>query len=347
MYPFDIIMRSNFLIVLVLLASCQNRSETSEGGPVRNAHSMAYHAGDSAVYLFGGATEKEVVNTLSKLQNRSWVALNFEGGPEPRTFAAFTYDPKNDRLLLFGGSKVLFGSETTVHNLLNDTWEYKDEQWERIGTSKAPSPRAEMSMAYDARREVIVLFGGYTIENEEYVKLADTWEFRDNTWSKKTVEGPSARHGAPMIYDHERETILLFGGSTVDKQYGEHAGETWTWNGDSWTQVLADHQPEGIFNSTMAYDAEGNFIRFGGWDGRSRVDLTYTLSSSGWELLQPLNQPTARNHHAMVYDEKNSRILMYGGHDGKYVFGDLWEWTDGKWNLVIKVDPVKRLKNGH
>jgi hypothetical protein len=49
----------------------------------------------------------------------------------------------------------------------------------------------------------------------------------------------------------------------------------------------------------------------------------------------------------MVYDQESKSFILYGGHDGDNVFGDVWEFKNGKWLLMIKVDPRKRLDNGH
>jgi hypothetical protein len=314
---------------------------------VRNAHSMAYHSGESQVYLFGGANEKEVLSDLWVLDNTNWQKVVTKNAPEPRTFAPMIYDTENNRLVLFGGSKVLFGKYSDPQNLLNDTWQFKNNQWKKLITNEAPSPRAEAAMAYDESRKTIVLFGGYEIQNGEYIKLGDTWEFHNNDWHLSSRVGPSARHGVSMAYDSEDKSIVLFGGSTIDKQYGEYRGETWKWNGENWNKLDIE-QPTGIYNAAMGYDKEQReLIRFGGWNGKSRINETWSFRNNKWNKLESNNNPTSRNHSDMVFDAKNKRIVLFGGHDGDNVFGGVWEYTNLKWKKISETKPIKRVKNGH
>ncbi len=334
---------------LILISSCSKGPDPSnqESAFVRNAHSMVYHAGDSLIYAFGGANAREVLSDLWTLENGSWQKVSPDTTPAPRTFAALVYDDVANRLILFGGSKVLFGDGPSVRNLLNDTWQFHEGQWQQLLTVHSPSPRAEMSMAYDSKRNAMVLFGGYTIENGEYVKLADTWEFRDGDWELVGESGPSPRHGAGVVYDPTRETVLLFGGSTEDKQYGPSKGETWQWDGRVWLQVDMD-QPLGVFNAAMAWDkSKRAVIRFGGWNGDSRINETWELSGNRWVRVATKLSPDARNHSALVYDEWNERLVLFGGHDGKNVFGDVWTFQNGAWNQLVDASPVRRIRNGH
>lgn len=314
---------------------------------VRNAHSMAYNAKDSRIYLFGGANEKEVLSELWVLDSINWQKVITDGEPQPRTFSSLIYDNKKDRLILFGGNKVLFGNKPDSQSLLNDTWEFKNNRWKKLNMNNSPSPRAEATMAYDERRETIVLFGGYHIQNEEYVKLGDTWEFRDDEWYPASVDGPSERHGVSMAYDADDGSVVLFGGSTIDKQYGEGTGETWKWDGKKWNKLEIE-QPGGIFNASMVYDKDRKeLFRFGGWNGKSRINETWFFRENKWSEREVDNGPAPRNHSSLVYDENQKRGVLFGGHDGKNVFGDTWEYADQKWRKISGSEPVERVNNGH
>ncbi len=338
----------------VFLFSCVSPSdraasmpEQNEGLFVRNAHSMAYHSIDSLVYLFGGASHKAVQSELWVFTDSIWNEIKTSNAPVPRTFSPLVYDAENNRLMLFGGSKVLFGTTPDAQNLLNDTWEFRNEQWNKLNTENAPSPRAEAMMAYDESRKTIVLFGGYNIQNGEYLKLNDTWEFRDGDWHLMEGRGPSPRHGVSLAYDPEDKSVLLFGGSTIDKQYGENTGETWRWNGKEWSKLQLK-QPTGVFNASMVYDLENKeFIRFGGWNGGSRINDTWIFRNNQWDKLETDPGPAPRNHSAMAYDEKHNRTVLFGGHDGRNIFGDTWIFSNHKWEKISGPEPLKRINNGH
>lgn len=341
------------LFLIVLITSCNlkdlpDKASTVKSATisVRNAHSMVYHARDSQVYLFGGANEKEVLSDLWVLDSISWQHVTTNQGPEARTFAAMTYNHQLNNILLFGGSKVLFGKEPDVNNLLNDTWQFSNNQWKRIRTELAPSPRAEAEMVYDVHRDRVVLFGGYTLQNGKYIKLGDTWEFYNDNWHLANESGPSNRHGVAMVYDSQQKRVVLFGGSTVDKQYGNSTGETWAWDGKTWNKLDIE-QPPGVFNAAMSYNTDkSEFVRFGGWNGSNRIDETWIFNQQ-WKKLKTENSPASRNHSRMVYDEKRNKAILFGGHDGENIFGDTWEFSNNQWNNITNITPLKRIKNGH
>lgn len=321
-------------------------SSTDTGLGVRNAHAMTYNAKEKSVYLFGGADEARVLNDLWVLEKNRWRLITPVATPHARTFANLIYDPSTDRLILFGGSKILFGTGDEKDVLLNDTWEFRDGDWFPITTQSAPCPRAEAAMVYDEIRKRAVLFGGYTIDNGEYIKLSDTWEFYGDQWHLISDLGPSGRHGAAMIYDRKRKVVLLFGGSTIDRQYGSGTGETWSWDGERWNKEYTP-QPTGIFSAAASLDDEHHFIRFGGWDGTNRINETWRLTEKGWLLIESNNPPSPRNHSGMVFDSHMGRVVLFGGHDGTHVFGDTWAFSRNKWTKLIDSRPKQRIENGH
>jgi len=331
-----------------IYAQEESKSSSSEKSiSVRNAHSMVYDTHKSIVYLFGGANEEAVLSDLWFLNETQWEKVETDKTPSPRTFASMAYDRVNTRIVLFGGSKVLFGKTPDSDNLLNDTWVFEDNTWKKLITKNAPTPRAEATMVYDENRNKLLLFGGYTIEGKKYIKLGDTWEFYDNEWHLVSDKGPSKRHGISMSFDGESNEVILFGGSTVDKQYGERKGETWRWDGQKWNK-LSIEQPLGVFNATMTYDPhKEEFVRFGGWNGKSRINTTWVFKENSWRILASDQSPSPRNHSNMVYSIKEQRIILFGGHDGKYVFGDTWEFREHKWHKILDQKPVKRVKNRH
>jgi hypothetical protein len=49
----------------------------------------------------------------------------------------------------------------------------------------------------------------------------------------------------------------------------------------------------------------------------------------------------------MVYDTKRRKIILFGGHNGDFVFGETWEFDGKSWRKIISVEPQKRIENGH
>ena len=177
-------------------------------------------------------------------------------GRHPRTFAALAYDRARERLVLFGGNRVLFGTGSEKDPFLDDMWERHDGAWRQLAVPTPPA-RAEASMAYDAARRRLVLFGGYRGTGDGRVRFGDTWEWDGLRWEERTPPlVPPARSGAAMAYDPDRRRVVLFGGSG-------RSADTWEWDGAVWIRIEAPSPAR--FNSVMAYDPGSRaLLRFGG-----------------------------------------------------------------------------------
>lgn len=316
----------------------------AEAGP-RNGHSMAYDYESAEIFLFGGADHEKVVADLFVLRSNAWKRID-ANGPEPRTFASFAFAGPGQGVLLFGGNRVLFGSNENPAHMLGDSWLFRGGKWTRLETSAAPEPRAEAAAAYDPKAKRLILFGGYKLNDGTIERLEDTWEFRSGKWRRLAASGPPRGNGAAMAYDRSREAIVLFGGPTTQTDRGPGTGKTWILRNDRWV-LLDTAAPPNIFNSAMAAGFGPNgVVRFGGWTGERRIDETWVLRDGGWMRIGG-RSPAARNHSAMVYDPANERLVLFGGHDGEHIFGDLWYFDPSGWQLISESFRPKRLDNGH
>ncbi|MFC1609817.1 kelch repeat-containing protein [Myxococcota bacterium] len=111
------------------------------------------------------------------------------------------YDTRRRRVVLVRGPNI--------YGVL-ETWEWDGSNWTEINTAITPPGRDLFEIAYDARRGVIVLFGGQVRRG---VWCDDTWELDNGEWKKVTLAGsPPPRWGHAMAYDAGREVVVLFGG---------------------------------------------------------------------------------------------------------------------------------------
>lgn len=312
---------------------------------VRNGHRMIFHEGIGKVFLFGGANEREVLGDLWTLGHDRWEKLT-SNGPSPRTFPSMSYDPDQNRIIIFGGNKVLFGASKDSSTFLNDTWEWKDSKWNRIQVNEQPSPRAEASIIYDKGRKRFVLYGGYRFDkHQQTVRLCDTWVFENNKWRKLTEKGTLSSNGTTMVYHERDKVIYMYGGNIPRDLDQKQVFSTWKFENDEW-KAIDGHTPY-FFNSIMSYDNHLELIvRFGGWNGKERNNQTWVFDKT-WVQLEIVGPPTARNHHAMVYDKKNRHHVLFGGHNGDHVFGDTWIFRNNHWSCIIPYQETPRVENNH
>lgn len=305
---------------------------------VRNAHASVYDPRTRALLVFGGATATEVRADLWRWRAGAW-HRSPATGPEPRTFPAMAYHSARDEVVLFGGSRVLFGDGSSRPAMLGDTWVFRNGEWSRAPDG-GPGPRAESAIAYDPVRARTVLFGGYHTAGDDVTRLGDTWEWDGRRWTRVSTDGPSPRSGAAMAWHPELRAVVLFGGS------GGPLGDTWSWDGRAWTLLRIPPAP-GRFNTVMSWDpSTRRLVRFGGWDGKGRTSDTWELCPDRWVLAES-DGPSPRNHAVMVSAPDRGSVLLFGGHDGELVFGDLWERRNGRWVRLESAQPIRRAPNDH
>lgn len=296
-------------------------------------------------------------------------------GLTPSVSPAMAYDSARGVIVMFGGMSGV--GRTAICD--GRTWELIGDQW-ALRSHSGPSPRAISAMAYDAKRGVVVLFGGLSGNYVSgFTYLNDTWEWDGLHWTKRSMVGPSPRAGHAMAYDSNRGVVVLFGG------YSESAGtndETWEWDGESWAQRMVSG-PSARTNFAMCFDAaRGVCVLFGWaddktweWDGTKwthvatggpepgAVHMAYdsdhhvTVLYGGvdapntWEWNGSIwtsrndNSPGLRDSGAMAYDAKRGTTVIFGGADWPNTKGDTWEWNGSAWTPIGVTGPTSR--KGH
>jgi hypothetical protein len=162
---------------------------------------------------------------------------------------------------------------------------------------------------------------------------ATSAETQDTLFSLTTDNdnAPSARVGMGMAYDAGREEVVLFGGVGV---YGTpHLGDTWVWDGTTWTQRFPATSPSAR-ESTMTYDAaRGRLVLFGGRGDTAVLNDTWTWDGTTWTEQHPSTVPPIRVAPGLAYDAQRGEVVMFGGYQGcsGCDLDDTWTWDGVTW----------------
>jgi hypothetical protein len=153
----------------------------------------------------------------------------FEGaGPVARQGHVLVYDERRGRVVLFGGSGAP-AAPGQQRRQFSDTWEFDGERWVEFPAA-GPAARASAGVAYDSKRDLVILFGG--IGSDGF--LGDTWSWNGTEWRQLADTGPEPRAMGYLAYDAARERVVLFGGR---KGYPDgDLNDTWEWDGARWTR---------------------------------------------------------------------------------------------------------------
>jgi N-acetylneuraminic acid mutarotase len=124
----------------------------------RDSPALAYDAGNKLMILFGGwSTQREFQDTWAyDPADNVWTELAPAGEvPSYRALAQMIYDPRVERMVLFGGGS---GTET-----YDGTWHFDTvtKNWSMADLSGlSPSARTGYAMVYDPIGQRVILFGG-------------------------------------------------------------------------------------------------------------------------------------------------------------------------------------------
>ncbi len=160
-------------------------------------------------------------------------------------------------------------------------------------------------MAYDSARGETVLFGGLTSSG---IALRDTWEWNGKLWVQVSDIGPQARAGHTMAYDALRGVTVLFGGYSPSGPYqDEYLGDTWEWDGATWSLKSTEGPGPRAFHA-MAYDEMQNMVIIYG--GTNALGDTWAWNGSEWKRRAAGGNPVF--NHAMTYDSSREALVTYG-----------------------------------
>ncbi len=149
---------------------------------------------------------------------------------------------------------------------------------------------------------------------------------------------PQPRSLHAMVYDTQRNVIVLFGGySRLSKEdEGGALNDTWEYDGVTWRRIETAVSPSPRSGHTMAYDNKrGVVILFGGNSADSPLlNDTWLYNGVSWQQqTNLLISPPRRSHATMSYDPRTETVLLFGGYSG-YSANDLWEYDGLNWKQL-------------
>ena len=105
-----------------------------------------------------------------------------------------------------------------------------------------------------------------------------------------------------------------------------------------WTQAAPSTSPSARNSHGLAYDvARGVAVMFGGYDGNNTTALgdTWAYEGTNWTPHTPASAPDARWGHAMAFDNRRARTVLFGGfRPGVGSVADTWEFDGTNWTQL-------------
>jgi hypothetical protein len=266
--------------------------------------------------------------------NLTWTTVAPFVGPQGRYSHAMAYDTMRNKIVLFGGYNG---------GGLGDTWEFDvlTGVWTAMSpTAGGPGARWASFIGYDANRNKIVLYGGWS----GGLQLNDTYEYTPNgtqpTWTQKNPAAQPAGRATSdqgwsirLVYDPVRLTLVLFGG----RSNAGNLNDLWEYDGTNWTNRNPTGTPPPVTQSnayTFIYDPSvSKFLLFGGQDFNQQAGpadtYEYDSAANAWTKRAPVASPGQFQYGTPWV--QNSRVKFMGGLNGAGA-GSIapiqqWEWS--------------------
>jgi hypothetical protein len=283
------------------VSSCANGWLAATNAPFgqRNVHAQASSSVNAGTLVFGGTTPSNAALGDTWLLTGGLWSLVATTGPSARAYSAMA-PLANGRVLLFGGQTVVNSAASSR----GDTWEWSGTAWSRVATT-GPSARAGHSMAFDAARNRVVLFGGLDAIG---ALRNDTWEWNGTAWTQVATGGPGGNFGQATAYDPVSGETLIFGGA------GSGSAQTWAWNGTSW-RLAATSGVSARNYPAMAFDEHlGRVVLFGGFEGGANVmGDSHVWTGAAWAPSGIGSPPQPRWKHGLSFDRAAGGLVVTAG----------------------------------
>ena len=191
-------------------------------GPSRtNSAASVYDIGRDRWILSGGYTETATWEWNGTAWQKSMAPP--PGGTTQLAGSRLVYDDKRAGVYLVGNRDR--GTSPWLYEPAQNRWTAQPS------TGPSPLPRDWAGVAYDARRDRVMVFGGFALNGagggNTFGDLAE-WDPASGAWQTcpPTGAAPAARINAAFAYDRTRDVLLLFGGDTADNAA---ATDVWEW----------------------------------------------------------------------------------------------------------------------
>jgi hypothetical protein len=202
-------------------------------------------------------------------------------------------------------------------------------------------------MIYSPEKDIIVMFGGMTVNTGNYYNDLWTYSPKENVWTKITTETAPSPRGAPgFAYNPDTQECLLFGGLHTSR-----LSDTWILSLETmtWTKQNPETSPSARSDIGLAYDrTTKRYILYGGYGAGLQDDTwAYDPEENIWTKIETDHNPGKIYGQSMMWSPATKQIIMYGGHlnspSSITYLDEVWAFNSETqdWESVQSVDNVQ------
>lgn len=293
---------------------------TKGSGPQTREHGVfVVDEGARAAFLFQGSGYDPQWKPIEDswrldLATKTWTSWTPTGDvPSARAAHRAAIVPGTTIAYVYGGYTGFGGTEKSESDLHRLDVANSTKSFTKLTNVGAAMPRQLHSIAFDAKGERLVVFGGFTdvpVQNA----LDDTWLVNvagdTATWTKiETKVAPSPRYGFFNAFDAESRRFVVWSGGQMpesDQDPVNAAQDAWgldvSVDPPVWSKIVAKGEaPKGRRNGCSMHDPVGRrlFVYGGTLNGRTTEPGLYALDLTpgreAWSKVDLANAPPIRS----------------------------------------------------
>jgi hypothetical protein len=131
---------------------------------------MVYDSRRHKTIVFGGVSGQKILGDTWEFDGSTWAKVSDDG--PGRMAMGYAFDSKRGVLVVNGGA--------SSNAIVGDTWSWDGTQWKQLAQD-GPPKRMMGYMAYDRKRDKVVLFGGRLGWPND---ANDTWVWDGIKWNE-------------------------------------------------------------------------------------------------------------------------------------------------------------------
>jgi hypothetical protein len=202
-------------------------------------------------------------------------------------------------------------------------------------------------MAFDATRGVAVIYGGYgALGNNNTGYLRDTWEWDGIGWIQRfPPHDPERRTGQKLVFDTNRNMVLLVGGSG----YVPPNNEVWGYDGNDWMLLSAsspDGPPSNAIPEYAVFDSARAKIIFitsvpPAQNGNFSATWEFDSATLTWALAASSGTTIGYYGSAFAYDSvRHNAVGQWYIYPNSFSSAATWTWNGAAWaNTGVPTPP--------
>lgn len=250
-----------------------------------------------------------------------WTQENPAHLPTKRTYHPYTWDGKNNNIVLFGGMNSSYAA-------LQDTWTWNGIDWSNPNPVTKPGVRHSAAIAYDPVNEYILLYGG--LNGSTY--LGDTFKWDGTNW---TDLNPPANAGlraqSMMCYSPANGGVIMYGGVNASGS----VKTTYKWTGTTWVNLAPAHQPVQNYAGIEYCLSADLVIAHGG----GAVQQTSSWDGTDWTTFNTAHGTDAATSALCEGVELGSIVAFNGAGSGVF-YADIFKGYEDTWVPPVPAYPI-------